>query len=291
MENQTKNQAPVQAPILADELEEIEIARADERLERAREEAAFVRGEMPDAAVEARIQKMSRRSFLWGALAVGATAGGVKWLGAQRAEDGVAWPLRRGLQTNEELWRNFYRPSRLATIYPASRARKIRVNGNIGLEDENYDVAAWKLRVEGLSAQPEFTLDQIKKLPKIEMTTELKCIEGWATVVNWGGVRLADFIKAHAPQGMDLPGYVGLSTPNGGYYVGMEMAAALHPQTLLCYEMDGKPLTIQHGAPLRLVTPIKYGIKNLKRIGTMTFTNDRPNDYWAELGYDYYAGF
>ena len=237
------------------------------------------------------MKKMSRRSFLWAALSVGATVGGIRWINAQRAEEGAAWPLRRGLQTNEELWRNFFRPSQLAPTYPASRARKIRVNGAIGLEDENFDVAKWKLRVEGLSAQPEFALEEIKKLPKVEMTTELKCIEGWATVVNWGGARLGDFVRAHAPQDMELPGYVGLTTPNGGYYVGMEMAAAIHPQTLLCYEMNGKPLTIEHGAPLRLVTPIKYGIKNLKRIGTMTFTNDRPDDYWAQRGYDYYAGF
>ena len=274
-----------------DDLEEIEIERANARLIEAHKEAAFVRGDMSPEEVEARMKKISRRSFLWGALAVGATAGGIKWIGAQRAEDGVAWPLRRGLQTNEELWRDVFRPSQLARTYPISRARQIRVNGEIGLEDEDFDVAAWKLHVEGLGEKPAFTLAEIKKLPKVEMTTELKCIEGWATVVHWGGARLADFVKAHATQGMELPQYVGLTTPNGGYYVGMEMAAAMHPQTLLCYEMDGKPLTIQHGAPLRLVTPIKYGIKNLKRIGTLTFTNDRPADYWAQQGYDYYAGF
>ena len=276
---------------MSHEPEELEIERANRRLIEAHREAAFVRGDMSPEEVEARMKKMSRRSFLWAALSVGATVGGIKWIGAQRAEDGAAWPLRRGLQTNEELWRNVFRPAQLAPTYPTSRARKIRVNGAIGLEDENYDVSQWKLRVEGLSGQPEFALAEIKNLPKVEMTTELKCIEGWATVVHWGGARLADFVKAHAPQDMELPGYVGLTTPNGGYYVGMEMAAALHPQTLLCYEMNGKPLTLEHGAPLRLVTPVKYGIKNLKRIGTMTFTNERPDDYWAQRGYDYYAGF
>ena len=60
----------------------------------------------------------------------------------------------------------------------------------------------------------------------------------------------------------------------------------LHPQTLLCYEMDGAPLTPDHGAPLRLVIPTKYGIKNLKQIGTIEFTDRRPADYWAEQGYD-----
>jgi DMSO/TMAO reductase YedYZ molybdopterin-dependent catalytic subunit len=68
------------------------------------------------------------------------------------------------------------------------------------------------------------------------------------------------------------------------------MASALHPQTLLCYEMGGQPLTPDHGAPLRLVIPVKYGIKNLKQIGTIRFTDHRPADYWAERGYDWYAG-
>lgn len=277
---------------LAHEAEEIEIERANQRLIEAQTEAAFVRGDASPEEVEARIRRMSRRSFLWAALSVGATVGGIKLLGAQRAEDGVAWPLRRGLETNEQLWRNYFRPSRLATNYPASRARPIRVNGLIGMEDE-LDPNAWKLNVEGLGDDSEFTLDQIKKLPKVEMTTELKCIEGWATVVNWGGARLGDFIKAHAPKSKDfaLPQYVGLATPNGAYYVGLEMAAALHPQTLLCYEMYGKPLTLEHGAPLRLVTPLKYGIKNIRRIGLMKFMDERPDDYWAERGYDYYAGF
>ena len=272
--------------------EEIEIERANARLIAAHKEAAFVRGDMPPEEVEDRMKKMSRRSFLWAALSVGATAGGIKWIGAQRAEDGVAWPLRRSLQTNEELWRGVFRPSQLARTFPANRAREIRVNGDVGLGDD-FDAATWKLRVEGLGNDGEFTLDQIKELPKIEMTTELKCIEGWATVVNWGGARLADFVDAHRTKKADfqVPQYAALTTPDGAYYVGMEMAAAMHPQTLLCYEMNGKPLTPQHGAPLRLVTPIKYGIKNLKRIGTLSFTNERPDDYWAERGYDYYAGF
>ena len=68
------------------------------------------------------------------------------------------------------------------------------------------------------------------------------------------------------------------------------MPSALHPQTILCYEHNGKPLPPEHGAPLRLIIPVKYGIKNLKRIGTMFFDDKRPDDYWAERGYDYYSG-
>ena len=145
------------------------------------------------------------------------------------------------------------------------------------------------------------TLDDIKSLPRIEMTTELKCIEGWSTIVNWTGARFSDFITRFPPatrngsqpdlsRADDFVRYVSMVTPDGGYYVGMDMPSILHSQTLLAYEMNGEPLTLPHGAPLRLVTPTKYGIKQIKRIGRISFTDERPSDYWAERGYDWYSG-
>jgi DMSO/TMAO reductase YedYZ molybdopterin-dependent catalytic subunit len=133
------------------------------------------------------------------------------------------------------------------------------------------------------------------------MTTQFKCIEGWSTVAHWTGVRLADFARANPPptrsgrrfdpgRAHDAPPYVALETPDGEYDVGLDTASALHPQTLLAWALNGEPLTEEHGAPLRLVIPVKYGIKNLKRIGTLAWTFERPDDYWAELGYDWFAG-
>ena len=84
--------------------------------------------------------------------------------------------------------------------------------------------------------------------------------------------------------------YTGLSTPDQQYYVGIDMPSMVQPQTLLCYEMNGKPLPLNQGYPLRLIIPVKYGIKHLKRIGTIYFSDQKPPDYWAERGYDYYAG-
>ena len=115
-------------------------------------------------------------------------------------------------------------------------------------------------------------------------------------------MRLRDFLVAFPPQrardsqsasterATAFPKYVGLDTPDGQYYVGIEGEVALHPQTLLAYELNGQPLSPEHGAPLRLVTPLKYGIKQLKQIGRMTYTDTQPHDYWHEQGYDYYAG-
>ena len=84
--------------------------------------------------------------------------------------------------------------------------------------------------------------------------------------------------------------YVGLQTVNKKYYVGIDMPSALQSQTILCYEMNNKPLPMNQGYPLRLIIPVKYGIKHLKQLGTIYFSNQKPPDYWAERGYDYYAG-
>lgn len=84
--------------------------------------------------------------------------------------------------------------------------------------------------------------------------------------------------------------YVGLETPYGEYYVSLDMESMLHPQTTLADKMNGAPLGPDHGEPLRLIIPIKYGIKNLKCIGKIFLSETRPPDYWAENGYDWYAG-
>jgi DMSO/TMAO reductase YedYZ molybdopterin-dependent catalytic subunit len=140
-------------------------------------------------------------------------------------------------------------------------------------------------------------------MPRFEVTTELCCIEGWSEVVTWAGARLVDLAtttglarRSGRPgdplaDPADLLPYVSLTTPNAKYFVGLDIASALHPQTLLCYEMNGQPLTRYHGAPLRLAIPVKYGIKNIKQIGTLQFSDSRPPDYWANKGYDWYAGF
>ncbi len=256
-----------------------------------------------EAAMLAEASRRSRRSFIGLGLAGLAGIGGWRWLLAQPDDSGIPQPLRKVLDVNSRLTSAYFKETRLAPEFARSRAKMPRTNGRAGLEDK-LDPAAWRLRVQsyGTDKLQEFTLDEVKALPKVEMTTELKCIEGWSVVVHWTGARLSDFLARYplatrsgrAPDPLnppsDLAPYVGMVTPNGKYYVGLDMASALHPQTLLCYAMNGQPLTAEHGAPLRLVTPLKYGIKHLKRIGTIAFADDRPKDYWAELGYDWDSG-
>ncbi|HEV3342055.1 MAG TPA: molybdopterin-dependent oxidoreductase [Pirellulales bacterium] len=246
--------------------------------------------------VDREMRRLTRRSFSVGAAAAIAGCGAWAWLRTRPHDDGLPWPLRRVLSWNERLAEALFDPSRLASTFSPERAREPRVNGRLGLTDR-FDPAAWKLRVHGAAdpASPAlFDLAAIKSLPRVEMVTELKCIEGWSTVVRWAGATFRDFAdKWHlAPKDSTgaQPRYVSLATPDERYFVGLDMASALHAQTLLCYEMNGRPLSLDHGGPLRLITPLKYGIKHIKRIGTIRFTGERPADYWAQRGYDWYAG-
>lgn len=136
------------------------------------------------------------------------------------------------------------------------------------------------------------TMEDILRFPRHELVTQFKCIEGWSQIVHWGGIRMADFLDAYPPALIDgkQPKYVYMETPDGDYYTGYDLHVCRHPQTLLVTEMMGEPLTQYHGAPLRLHMPIKYGYKQIKRIGLIRYTHSKPDDYWTKLGYDWYAG-
>lgn len=234
-------------------------------------------------------------SFLCFALLATAATEGWLWLKRQPLDHGILGgiqePVREILDANEQVFRKSFRPDHLAKTYPvAEAAKKVRVNGVIGMEGD-FDTAAWKLNlIKDNGDTLLITLEDIKKLPKTEIVFDFKCIEGWSQVTHWGGVKFSDFIKAYNLSKEASLGYTGLKTPDGDYYVGIDMPSMMHPQTLVCYEMNGKPLPMNQGYPLRLIIPVKYGIKSLKRIGYMQFSNERPPDYWFERGYDYYSG-
>ena len=205
---------------------------------------------------------------------------------------GAQKPLRRALEQNEIIFRNTFSNDHLVKTYPKSvAAKKVRVNSDIGMEGDDFDPADWKLKVKKTNGTTlAISLQELMKLPKTELVFDFKCVEGWDQISYWGGVRFSDFITHFNLQNEARMKYTGLTTPDEAYYVGLEMEAAMHPQTILAYEVNNALLPLQHGHPLRLIIPVKYGIKNLKRIGTISFSNQRPRDYWAEQGYDYYSG-
>lgn len=247
----------------------------------------------PPESAEQQMRRHLRRGFLRGGVAATAGLLGWLWLRSRSEADGIPWPLRWLHRFNERVWGGIYSNGRLAPEFPATVAGEPKVNGRNGWP-ANATPATWLLTVSqpGI-ADREFRLADLAGLPRVEMTTELKCIEGWSQAATWGGVRLLDFAAAHGlgrrARG-DWHPYVALTTPDGEYYVGLDTPSAIHPQTLLCDRLNGEPLPGSHGGPLRLIITVKYGIKNIKWLSRVRFQDDRPADYWAERGYDWYAG-
>ena len=255
----------------------------------ALKERRYLSAPLSDVEAKTRMSAMSRRNFL-----IGSAAGLLGIFGWRYMSDDTKYNLLRGaFELNEKVSRFFYRPARLAPEFPAAAVSGSRVNGMEGLR-EGFDPAAWRLAVRGVPGTSEdlqLTIEDIKQLPRTEMITELKCIEGWSIVVHWAGVRFSDFAAKYYGGDLNkLPPYVFLVTPDLGYFVGWDTPSILHPQTLLAYEMNGEPLMPEHGAPLRIASPTKYGIKLIKRIGRIEYTSERPRDFWAESGYDWYSG-
>jgi DMSO/TMAO reductase YedYZ molybdopterin-dependent catalytic subunit len=157
--------------------------------------------------------------------------------------------------------------------------------------DPQVDLAKWTLTVEGDVQHPgEYKLAQIQALPKINQNTRHVCVEGWDVVGSFGGARISEFLKL-----------VGANTNArflevecaDDYYESIDMASALHPQSLLCYEMYGQPLDRKHGAPVRLQMPTKLGYKQAKYLDTFRVTSVlKPGKagYWEDQGYSWYGG-
>lgn len=235
-----------------------------------------------------------RRTFL--SFAVFVLADVIGWTIFRRIktaphDGGTPKPLRSVLNENEKIFSAAFDKNKLVKEYSASAAVKnVRVNGVEGML-KKIDEDTWRMNVMKADGSVlEVGLNDLKNLPKREVVFDFKCIEGWSQIMHWGGVPFKDFAETYKLNAEKAMRYVGLQTVNKKYYVGIDMPSALHEQTLLAYEMNGMPLSPQHGAPLRLIIPVKYGIKHLKQIGTLYFSNSKPPDYWAEQGYDYYAG-
>ncbi len=253
-----------------------------------------------DAEVDRELRRLSRRGFVTAGVAAVAGVAGWTWLRGRPRIGGVAWPFRRVLEMNERIAEAYFRPSRMSPTFRPNQITQARINGGLGLS-ASYSAADWRLHIEGAASAAELTIDDIRSFPRHELITEFRCIEGWSYIVKWTGARLSEVMARYPPPTRDgsrpdlrrperLVRYVSMETADHGYYVGLDMQSALHPQTLLAYEINGQPLSWQHGAPLRLAIPVKYGVKNIKRIGTIRYTDVRPADYWAERGYDWYAG-
>jgi len=246
---------------------------------------------LPDADRKRELRRRSRRGFLIAGLAAVGGISAYEWITKSAEENEVPWPQRGVLDINGKLAHAYLSDSHLMPTFSADRITYLKPNGDEGLKTP-LDLSEWELQVTAGKNAPviKLQLSDITALPRVEMITRFCCIEGWNAIAWWTGARFSDFTRKFYPAGQQLSSYVYMATPDEEYYVGLDMKSAMHPQTLLAYEYNGKSLTPEHGAPLRLVIPVKYGIKNIKRIGSIQFVNQRPGDYWAEEGYDWFAG-
>lgn len=246
---------------------------------------------LPANEAREKLSRTTRRSLLTGGLAAVGGYGLYRWTVGAADIDNVPGPQRHILDWNGRLARAYLSDHGLMPTYSPSEVGGVKPNGHYGLAAE-ISPATWKVRVEHEEGNlvNTYSLADIRAMPRTDLVTRFCCIEGWSGIAHWTGIPFADFTRAALPKVSKLPAYVYMATSDEEYYVGLDMKSAMHPQTLLAYEQNGKPLEVRRGAPLRLAIPVKYGIKNIKQIALIRYTDTRPDDYWAQEGYDWFAG-
>jgi len=208
------------------------------------------------------------------------------------------WFLNRALRFDDDVAEALYSSNRLVPTYTKSQITPLKNNYNGATPDPSY-IPEWSLTLDGLASGLSVSLNVRNLLACFqvhEQITRLVCVEGWSAIAWWAGLRFDHLLRAYPP--MSQAKWARLeSLVNRGpwgnpdpYYVSLDLATARHPQTLLATHLNGKPVTIEHGAPLRLVVPVKLGLKNIKAITRITYTKDEPADYWAKRGYSRYDG-
>lgn len=152
------------------------------------------------------------------------------------------------------------------------------------------DPVNFRLTIDGEVNQPvQLSMADIQKLPLTSMVIRHVCVEGWAAIVQWGGVRLQDLLNLVQPKSQAR--YVYFQSADN-YYESWDIASVLHPQTLLAYQKNGQPLSVDNGAPLRLAAPIKLGYKQSKWVTRITLASNlnSKKGYWVDQGYEWFAG-
>jgi DMSO/TMAO reductase YedYZ molybdopterin-dependent catalytic subunit len=231
------------------------------------------------------IRSLERRGLIRGGLSMGALT---MLTGCDISDDtSVGKALRAISAFNDTVQAAIFQPNKLAPEYPASMVLKPpRFNAYYEVEDvKPIDGKTWRLEVAGLvQDKTPWTVEKIAALPQREMVVRHVCVEGWDYIGQWSGVPLRAFLEA---VGADLRApYVAFKT-NDDYPSSIDMATALHPQTLLATTYAGETLPDPFGYPLRLRTSTKLGFKNPKWITAIEVTNTYPGGYWESRGFNW----
>ena len=236
----------------------------------------------------AQVRQIERRLLLRQGLSLGALT---LLTGCDVTDTSAVQSVLNGIsQWNDRTQAGLFKLDRLMPIYPESQAVKdFRYNAYFGQgQIPKIDGESYKLDLSGLidSCRP-WTLPELYALPQQSQVTRHVCVEGWSMIGKWSGVPLRTFLER---IGADLTAkYVGFECADG-YYSSIDMASALHPQTLLTFKISDETLAPKYGYPLKLRVATKLGFKNPKWITAMYVTNRFPGGFWEDRGYNWFAG-
>jgi DMSO/TMAO reductase YedYZ molybdopterin-dependent catalytic subunit len=200
--------------------------------------------------------------------------------------------LRMIGRLNDGVQSLLFRPNKLARSFPESMvAKEFRFNAQYGLGGvPMINPQTWRLEPAGLvSDKKPWTLEQLQAMPQTEYIARHVCVEGWSMIGKWGGVPLRAFLEK---VGAALKAkYVAFRCEDPiNYYGSIDMASAMHPQTILCLTYAGQPIEPKFGAPMRLKMTTKLGFKQPKYITSIEVTNKFPGGYWEDFGYNWFGG-
>ncbi len=231
---------------------------------------------------------LQRRRLFGGSLSVGALT---LLTGCDISDhDSVQRALAAVSRWNDRVQAALFSPNRLAPTFPKAMAVKdFRYNAWYGPDKApKLDDATYRLTLAGQIADKRpWTVAQLRALPQTTQITRHICVEGWSMIGQWSGTPLSVFLNR---IGADTTAkYVGFECADG-YYEGIDMPTALHPQTLMAFGLGGDILPTPHGYPFKIRIPTKLGFKNPKFVTTIYVTNQRPRGFWTDRGYNWFSG-
>lgn len=234
------------------------------------------------------VQDINRRGLLRGTLSLGALT---MLTGCNVSDTDTMQSFLRTISAfNDKVQEAIFRPTHLAPTYSVDQvAKPPRFNAYYDVEDvKPVDGASWKLELAGLIKDKRpWTAQQLYQLPEQELIVRHICVEGWDYIGQWEGVNLGQFLKR---IGADTTAkYVSFKCADD-YSETLDMATALHPQTILATKYAHDPITDPFGFPLRLRTATKLGFKNAKWITAMEVTNTFIPTFWSKQGFNWFAG-
>jgi DMSO/TMAO reductase YedYZ molybdopterin-dependent catalytic subunit len=231
---------------------------------------------------------IKRRNVLRGAISLGAL---ILLTGCDVTEEEPVQKVLRAVSSwNDRVQATLFRRDHLApTFSPAQVVKPPRFNAHYGVEDlQPVDGATWKLELAGrIEDKRPWTAQQLYELPEQEIIIRHVCVEGWDYIGQWSGPNLKGFLQR---IGADLTAKYVYFHCADDFTESIDMATALHPQTILATRYANATITDPFGFPLRLRTSTKLGYKNAKWIRAIEVTNTFTETFWSEQGFNWFAG-